>query len=90
MILFFLFFLILFLNLKHCISFAKHQNESATGILTLPIFLRVFKGSIALPTLCFQTSIMECENKFLLFKAKKKGLFSCDNFLSYDYILRNI
>ena len=24
---------ILFLNLKHCISFAKHQNESATGIL---------------------------------------------------------
>ena len=30
----FLFFfnLILFLNLKHCISFAKHQNESATGI----------------------------------------------------------
>ena len=20
-----------FLNLKHCISFAKHQNESATG-----------------------------------------------------------
>ena len=23
---------ILFLNLKHCISFAKHQNESATGI----------------------------------------------------------
>ena len=32
-ILFFNFFnLILFLNLKHCISFAKHQNESATGI----------------------------------------------------------
>ena len=23
---------ILFVNLKHCISFAKHQNESATGI----------------------------------------------------------
>ena len=22
---------ILFLSLKHCISFAKHQNESATG-----------------------------------------------------------
>ena len=22
---------ILFLNLKHCISFAKHQNESASG-----------------------------------------------------------
>ena len=35
----FLFFfnLILFLNLKHCISFAKHQNESATGIHTFPI-----------------------------------------------------
>ena len=32
---FFLFNLILFLNLKHCISFAKHQNESATGIHTL-------------------------------------------------------
>ena len=28
----FIFFFILFLNLKHCISFAKHQNESATGI----------------------------------------------------------
>ena len=26
------FYFILFLNLKHCISFAKHQNESATGI----------------------------------------------------------
>ena len=32
----FLFF-ILFLNLKHYISFAKHQNESATGIHVLPI-----------------------------------------------------
>ena len=34
---------ILFLNLKHCISFAKHQNESATGIQgvinTLMLFL---------------------------------------------------
>ena len=28
---------ILFLNLKHCISFAKHQNESATGIHVLHI-----------------------------------------------------
>ena len=33
----FFFNFILFLNLKHCISFAKHQNESATGIHTLPI-----------------------------------------------------
>ena len=34
---------ILFLNLKHCISFAKNQNESATGIQgvinTLMLFL---------------------------------------------------
>ena len=29
---------ILFLNLKHCISFTKYQNESATGIHVLPIF----------------------------------------------------
>ena len=35
-ILFFLNF-ILFLNLKRCIRFAKHQNESATGIHVLPI-----------------------------------------------------
>ena len=35
--LFFFFNFILFLNLKHCISFAKHQNESATGIHMLPI-----------------------------------------------------
>ena len=33
----FFFNLILFLNLKHCISFAKHQNESAIGIHVLPI-----------------------------------------------------
>ena len=32
-----LFYFILFLNLKHCISFAKHQKESATGIHVLPI-----------------------------------------------------
>ena len=34
---FFFFNFILFLNLKHCISFAKHQNESATGIHVLPM-----------------------------------------------------
>ena len=33
----FFFNFILFLNLKHCISFAKYQNESATGIHVLPI-----------------------------------------------------
>ena len=36
MILFFLNF-ILFLNLTNCISFAKYQNESATGIHVFPI-----------------------------------------------------
>ena len=32
---FFFFNFILFLNLKHCISFAKHQNESATELMLL-------------------------------------------------------
>ena len=36
-IFFFKFYFILFLNLKNCISFAKHQNKSTTGIHTLPI-----------------------------------------------------
>ena len=41
-ILFFFFFnFILFLNLKQCISFAKHQNESATGI-HVQVFLTEF------------------------------------------------
>ena len=48
----FLFFLnfILFLNLKHCISFAKHQNESATGIHMLPI-LNPPSSSLPTPSL---------------------------------------
>ena len=37
LLIFFFLDFILFLNLKRCISFAKHQNESATGIHTLPI-----------------------------------------------------
>ena len=32
-----IFFLILFLNFTNCISFAKYQNESATGIHVFPI-----------------------------------------------------
>ena len=34
---FFFFNFILFLNLKRCISFAKHQKESTAGIHVLPI-----------------------------------------------------
>ena len=33
----FFFYFILFLNLHNCISFAKYQNESATGIHVFPI-----------------------------------------------------
>ena len=41
---------ILFLNLKHCISFAKHQNKSATGIHVLPI-LNPPPSSLSTPSL---------------------------------------
>ena len=47
---FFFFNFILFLNLKHCISFAKHQNKSATDIHTLPI-LNPSPSSLPTPSL---------------------------------------
>ena len=37
-----LFYFILFLNLIHCISFAKHQNESATDIHENTLSLNYF------------------------------------------------
>ena len=63
-LLFIFFNFILFLNLKHCISFAKHQNESATGIHTLPI---LNPPPSSLPTPSLSSLLM---NRYCLFKNK--------------------
>ena len=74
--LFFIFFkkLILFLNLKHCISFAKHQNESATGIGATSI-------SICIPPITFSAkNYGSTKRKYLLTKMIKLSLHSKNHF----------
>ena len=58
-VVFYLFFFILFLNLKHCISFAKHQNESASGIHVLPLQNLGHSVSMVLMGLAFENMIMD-------------------------------
>ena len=85
---FILFYFFLFLNLKHCISFAKHQNESATGIHVLPI-LNPPPSSLPTPSL-WVVPVHQPQASSIVHRTWTGNLFHTWYFTCFNAILPNL